>query len=950
MRRTSLLSLYFLLNFALPLIAQSSDCPVPVSLYAHPEPTMFSEEQERVLGELTDVQHRRDFRIVEGPPREYLRRLGARLLQQVPPTKLSYTFDIIESGDVNAFTLPGGHIYVTRKLITALNSEDELAGVLAHEIGHNLLHHPSATSSRLFEVVLGATQVGDRADIESKFHQVEETIRLKSSKLEKIFKEHEGEQQDSDLLGIYIAAKAGYRPQALAEWWNRIFEVRGKTGNAFSDFFRATPPDQKRLRGMLQTSKQLPAPCLQIAHADVSGFASWQKSVLEADLASHPDTIAVASNTLSLQNPIHSDLETLRYSPDGKLLLAQDEFGINVFSRDPLKPLFQIPAEQAYPALFSPDSQSIVFSTEQMRVERWNVQRRSREFAREVWGGGCIKSLVSANAEYLACFRPNLKFRVVSTRDGSTFFEDKDRPDFRLSDFFAAVLLGVSGISHASFSSDSRYLLYRIGSTHTCVDLSSAKKIDCPGDVNEIANYSFDFQGSDRLFGVNRYDPSKSAVVSFPAGKKLFSMKLLRQQIAAPTHGDWAMVRPIKDYSLGIYSLKEKTFVMGLKRPAFDAFDDEFLNERRTGQIGRYRFNLPKPELIQASDIPASEITRTQVFAVSPDQRYLAFSIRSRGGVWDLQSGERKLFVRGFDSGYFIGSEFFATLTLDADEARAASASASSPAAKDEKSEKSDGDQDRSTIRYLVRFDVPGNKVVESRELEDKRSVLIGSHLILYKKPNDKKSDSTEFEVYKLGTDAVLWSRKLSSDHRLHFNARENVLVIQWPLDSDEAQKVIKGDAKLEQAARSMKEKEGDSLLELLDLDTGNRFTSLLIETGKGSFQVHDVVPTRDYVALGVNNNRTLIYSVATGQVHGRVFGDSPAIYSNQNLLRVRTDRNTMALYDLSSMTLKAEYKLPRQLIGATLANDGKQVIVLTSDQSVATLHLESPQVSGNVH
>src|SRR5262249_54854616 len=195
-----------------------------------------------------------------------------------------------------------------------------------------------------------------------------------------------------------------------------------------------------------------------------------------------------------------------------------------------------------------------------------------------------------------------------------------------------------------------------------------------------------------------------------------------------------------------------------------------------------------------------------------------------------------------------------------------------------------------------------------------------------------------EVEMYKLGSQDRLWSRKLSSYHRLYWNAKENLLLIQWALDSDAAKTLIKNDSKLDQLVRSMKDKDDDVLLEVLDLDTGNRLNTLIIDTGKGSFQIRDVVATRAYVAVGVTNNRTLIYSLATGQIQGRLFGDSPALYAKPDTLRVRTDRNTMALYDLPSMQLKTEHKLTRQLIAATPSADGTQMIVLTSDQSVLQL------------
>jgi WD40 repeat protein len=881
-----------------------------------------------------------------------LQSIGDRLVAHLPPSKLKYTFRLVESQMVNAFTLPGGRIYVTRKLVVTSHSEDEIAGVLAHELGHNALHHGSATMTKLLEVVLGVNHLGDRKDVEDKLHQLADNIARKSGKVGKIYNDdREDEQRQSDLLGIYIATRAGYRPTAEAEFWNRTFEVEGKTGNAFTDFFRITKPDQKRLRGMLQMPKQLPPACLQIPPVRTSGFAAWQKSVLENDRG--VQVVAAAApdrKVLNLQKPIRSDVDVLRYSPDGKFMLVQDEFGISILDRQPMKMLFRVDAEDALPARFSPDSHSIVFSNDQLRVERWSVADKKREFAREVWMGGCLQSQVSPDGEYLACIRYDLRFRVSATKDGRIVFDDKDQPDISFADYLNWIFFGLDRIAHSRFSEDSRYVLYRIGLKQVGVDLSTGKRMGLSGGVEKVSGYSFEFQGTDRLFGINRFNPSDSAVVSFPSGKTLFKMKLLRQNLAAPTHGDFAIVHPIKDYATGIFSLKDQKFVMGVKGSAFDIYDDEFINERKTGQIGRYRLLLPKPELIEATDIPAGDLTRAQFFTLSPDRKYIALSTRSRGAVWDLTTGERMIFMRGFDGGQFVDSDFVATLTVDADETQG---QAEMDTSKKKDKSKDEDEELKRKVRILVHLNVPKKEVLESRELDDKRSILVGTHLLTFAADKKRGDDdrTTHLQVFPLGSDKALWDRYLTSrPPDLHWNTRENLLILKWHLDSEGAKQQIKEDPKLQAAAKAMKEKEGDYLFELLDLPTGKRVASLFMETGKGSFHVNDISATRKIVAAAVNDNRVLVYDVNTGQVLARLFGDAPVVLSDAGLLAIRKDRNVLSLYDLATFQPKGEHSFAHPVIGASLTADRKHMLVVLGDQSVVELPLETSQVAQNVH
>ena len=73
----------------------------------------------------------------------YVRRVGERLLEQSAITSPEFTFTLLDSPDINAFAMPGGFIYVNRGLLAYLDTEAELAGVLAHEIGHITERHHS---------------------------------------------------------------------------------------------------------------------------------------------------------------------------------------------------------------------------------------------------------------------------------------------------------------------------------------------------------------------------------------------------------------------------------------------------------------------------------------------------------------------------------------------------------------------------------------------------------------------------------------------------------------------------------------------------------------------------------------------------------------------------------------------------------------------------------------
>ena len=119
----------------------------------------FSPAQDVVLGRDATTEVTRRLAIVEDEfVAGYLQALGARFVGAIPhslrqPTFL-YSFDVLDIDDIASFALPGGPIFVSRRMIEAVRSEGELAGLLAHQVSHVALRHGTAqaTSSERFQV------------------------------------------------------------------------------------------------------------------------------------------------------------------------------------------------------------------------------------------------------------------------------------------------------------------------------------------------------------------------------------------------------------------------------------------------------------------------------------------------------------------------------------------------------------------------------------------------------------------------------------------------------------------------------------------------------------------------------------------------------------------------------------------------------------------------------
>ena len=147
----------------------------------------------------------------------YVSRVGNRLAKVSELPDLKFTFTVLDSDVVNAFALPGGYVYVTRGLLALAENEAELAGVLAHEIGHVTARHTAQRATRQtygqigtgLATLAGAILMGDTG---AQLGQ-----QLAGAGAQAWVAGYSREQEfQADELGVRYLARAGYDPQAMA--------------------------------------------------------------------------------------------------------------------------------------------------------------------------------------------------------------------------------------------------------------------------------------------------------------------------------------------------------------------------------------------------------------------------------------------------------------------------------------------------------------------------------------------------------------------------------------------------------------------------------------------------------------------------------------------------------------------------------------------------------------
>ncbi len=156
--------------------------------------------------------------------------IGKSLARYSYRPSLDFRFGILNSSTVNGFSAPGGWIFITKGLYDAVENDDQLAGVLAHEICHVTRRHALQTISRgqlvsgIVSVASGAS--GDFAAFDAGADRIANTI------FEKGF--DPGDEYDADKFGAQLAYETGYKRDGLKSFLVKLQKSQGGGGKVFS--------------------------------------------------------------------------------------------------------------------------------------------------------------------------------------------------------------------------------------------------------------------------------------------------------------------------------------------------------------------------------------------------------------------------------------------------------------------------------------------------------------------------------------------------------------------------------------------------------------------------------------------------------------------------------------------------------------------------------------------
>lgn len=913
----------------LPVTSHAQTCPAPPSTLGTDKGNMFTEQQEMDLGDAIAAEFERNFAVVRDEQlNAYLDQTAQRLLAQMPPTQMKFRIVLIDAPVVNAFTMPGGRIYVTRKLVEFAQSEDELAGVIGHELGHALTHQPGAEFSQLFRQVLGVTQVGDHADVFRKYNQFLDNVGRKHLHFEA--REYQQDDLVADSYALYAMTRAGYSAQAMIDFFDRRAQTQGKTGNWLTDLFGGTTPNQQRLRQMRQYDAEMPAACIAPHPQTAAAFTAWRQLVVAYTSAVGAEASSISASLpgllwkRQLSPPLESEISNVRFSPDGKYLLAQDDFSVYVLSRDPLRALFRIPVDTVEPASFTPDSQSVLTWTRTLHIEKWSIASQHRTEVHEVvTPQSCIQTYASPDGSLAACIQlaihDTLQFNLslLNTATNAPVITKLNFYELRPNDIAGLTFFLLSGertpLFHIGFSSDGRYFALSRGYVQLAWDLRSLALVKLAPAVRDIMSGGFAFDGPDDIVGIDLFDQKKSGSARFPSGPAGLRIPFYEQYFATPAGGGGILVRPAGNNAVALVDLKTGKSPLLSPVSALDVYDSIYARPRPDGTIGVY--DLGTHREIAFTPLPGHWVGNLPAGQVSPDLKWFAASGRTRGAVWNLANGDRIFHVYGFSAcGFSSQDNLYADFIEHAKEKRA--------------------------IGILNPL---GSTIQRGTSLDDENVQIsqMGMYLFYGRRENGKWNGPLDLDVRDISSGATLWTKRFSKGLPYFAMSPSSALFsIMMPLESDEAKEQRKQDAILAAESKDISGKETARLIEIVNAQDGKLRGEFAIDTGQGSFAVRQALPAGNWVVVADSDNRARVYSLE-GKLVGSVFGTRPAVSDSGGYLALEGQAGTLSVYNLATLEKREDISFGIPLAFYQFVDNGSKLFAVTADQTAYLFNLD---------
>ncbi|HEX7239513.1 MAG TPA: M48 family metallopeptidase [Longimicrobiaceae bacterium] len=238
----------------------------------------ISTQEEVQVGAQNAAQINRQLPIVQDAAvNQYINQLGSQIARGADPRGIQYRFYVVNSDVINAFAIPGGHIYVNRGLVTRADNVSELAGVLGHEIAHVTERHgieqwqraqnANLGLSLLYGVLLGRNPGGL------------EQVGIQAGGTAVFARYGRDAEREADLRGVEFVTRAGINPQGMVTFFNELLSERQRNPSRLEQWFATHPLEEERIANTSRAVAAIPAATRNRLTTNTQAFQQFRARV-----------------------------------------------------------------------------------------------------------------------------------------------------------------------------------------------------------------------------------------------------------------------------------------------------------------------------------------------------------------------------------------------------------------------------------------------------------------------------------------------------------------------------------------------------------------------------------------------------------------------------------------------------------------------------------------------
>ena len=188
---------------------------------------------------------------------KFVKGLGRAMAAQTSRADLDWQFAVVNTNEVNAFALPGGFVYVTRGVLERADRLDEVAGVMAHEIGHIVRRHSAKQIQQAERRDVGLVLLCTLTRV---CKSVGGVIAIKAGADAMTAQYSQRDESEADAEAVTITRRANIDPEGLRSFLQKILAARTEQPTPVDAFFATHPTDEARVEALGDQIGRLPPP------------------------------------------------------------------------------------------------------------------------------------------------------------------------------------------------------------------------------------------------------------------------------------------------------------------------------------------------------------------------------------------------------------------------------------------------------------------------------------------------------------------------------------------------------------------------------------------------------------------------------------------------------------------------------------------------------------------